>query len=347
MSLIADNVLLDQVDEPLALGNADLMHDVAGRDGPDAAAPIGVGESDHHVGVEALWQLNRHDRCVVAAVGESPLAGLHDLDVEAGCEERGERAFEEPGLYGQEDARCSGVHTNGLHVRSAGYNSQDVGMAEREPLILVVDAHELVASSLAVALEHAGFRRVASIDPDALFLDGDGESLDLDLGDIVLVGLLYGDGRTTLPLIGALVHRACRVLVMASDQGLPLAGECLHRGAEAVLNKGMSFERLVSVLQRLGSGGCAMTEEERSGLLESVARHEEAGRALQHPFQALTKREAEIFAALVAGMAPKQIAVEEGISVSTVRGHIQGVLSKLDVRSQREALAAARHAGWP
>ena len=31
---------------------------------------------------------------------------------------------------------------------------------------------------------------------------------------------------------------------MASDQRLPLAGECLDRGAETVLDKAMSFERL-------------------------------------------------------------------------------------------------------
>lgn len=220
-------------------------------------------------------------------------------------------------------------------------------VAEREPLILVVDAHELVASSLAVALRHSGFPRVATLDPDALSAEGDAGSAEAGSGDIVLVGLLYGDGRTTLPLIGALVQKGCRVLVMAADQGLPLAGECLHRGAEAVLRKAMSFERLVAVLHRLASGGCAMTEEERSGLLESLARHEEAKQALQHPFQALTRREAEILAALVAGVAPKQIAATGGVSVSTVRGHIQGVLSKLDVRSQREALAVARHAGWP
>ncbi len=136
-------------------------------------------------------------------------------------------------------------------------------------------------------------------------------------------------------------------MVMASDQALPLAGECLHRGAEAVLDKAMSFERLAATLRRIIAGGCAMTEEERTALLESVERHAVAESALQKPFKALTGREAEVFAALVTGAAPKQIAHLNGITVSTVRGHIQRVLSKLDVNNQREALAMARHAGWP
>ena len=136
-------------------------------------------------------------------------------------------------------------------------------------------------------------------------------------------------------------------MVMASDQALPLTGECLHRGAEAVLDKAMSFDRLVEVLCRLIAGDSAMTDDERTALLENVERHEVAERALQHPFKALTDREKEVFAALVAGTAPKQIAHHSNTTVSTVRGHIQRVLSKLDVSSQREALAMARHAGWP
>lgn len=64
-------------------------------------------------------------------------------------------------------------------------------------------------------------------------------------------------------------------------------------------------------------------------------------------FDDLTEREADVLAALVDGAAPKQIAHLKGITVSAVRGHIQRVLAKLDVSSQREALAMARHAGWP
>jgi DNA-binding NarL/FixJ family response regulator len=220
-------------------------------------------------------------------------------------------------------------------------------MAVQESLVLVVDAHGLLASSLVVALRQAGFGRVLGLDPDSLQLDGDAGPVEPAAGDIVLIGLLYGDGRTALPLIGPLAERGCRVMVMISDQGLALAGECLHRGAEAVLDKAMSFERLVEVLRRLRAGGCAMTDAERAALLESIQRHNAAEQALHHPFRALTDREAEVLAALVAGRAPKQIASVKGITISTVRGHIQRVLSKLEVSSEREALAMARHAGWP
>jgi two-component system nitrate/nitrite response regulator NarL len=216
-----------------------------------------------------------------------------------------------------------------------------------EPMLLVVDAHELIASSLAIALRHSGFAHVESSGPDSLHLEGDSATFGLCPGDIVLIGLLYGDGRTALPLIRPLRQRGCRVMVMATDQGLPLVGECLHQGAETVLDKAMSFERLVVALRRLIAGGSAMSDDERLALLEAVDRHGAEERALHKPFDSLTQREAEVFAALVAGEAPKQIAHGKGITIYTVRGHIQRVLCKLDVSTQREALAMARHAGWP
>ena len=209
-------------------------------------------------------------------------------------------------------------------------------------LVAVVDAHALVASSLAAALRHAGFSRVAALDRRDIEATG-----ELSPGDIVLVGLLCGDGRTALPLIGPLTGQGCRVLVVAADQGLHLTGECLYRGAETVLDKHMSFEHLVETLRRLSAGGRAMPEDERKALLESVARHEDDVRSMHEPLDSLTEREAEVFAELVGGLAPKQIARMYGLSVSTVRGHIRAILFKLNVSSQREALALARNAGWP
>ena len=132
---------------------------------------------------------------------------------------------------------------------------------------------------------------------------------------------------------------------MASYQGLPLTGECLHRGAETVVDLAMPFERLVEALRRLSAGGQALTEEERTAMLETVERHEAVGRALHRPFQELTERESRVFAALVGGLVPKQIAQRDGVAVSTVRGHIHGVLSKLAVSSHWEALAMARARG--
>ena len=212
---------------------------------------------------------------------------------------------------------------------------------------MVVDAHALMASALAIALRQAGFGSTSSIHPDELELGAGHAARSLTPGDIVLLGLLYGDGRDALPLVRSLADRGCRVVVMTVEQGLPLVEECLRLGAEAVLHQGTSFETLVRSLRRLVGGGEIMTEGDRRALLRSVERHRAAELALARPFSMLTEREAEILGSLVGGRSPKQIALGAGISISTVRGHIQRTLTKLDVSSQREALAMARTAAWP
>ena len=220
-------------------------------------------------------------------------------------------------------------------------------MTRLDRSIVVVDAHAAIAASLAIALRHAGFASTTSVHPDALALDAEGRPEGVERGAIILLGLLFGDGRTALPLIQPLVDGGCRVVVMTVDQGLPLVGDCLRSGAEAVLGRDMPFERLVEWLGVLVAGGVVMAEDERRALLESVDQHHVASDALVRPFAALTTRETEVLTGLVGGFAPKQIALSQGTSVSTVRGHIQRVLRKLDVSSQREALAMARNSGWP
>lgn len=215
------------------------------------------------------------------------------------------------------------------------------------PRLLVVDAHSVIASALAIALHHAGFPGATSLHPDEVEIMVRTESPSTVDDGVILLGLLHGDGRTALPLIRPLVARGCRVVVMTVDQGLVLMGECLSAGAEAVLDKDMSFERLVRALQQLQGGMDAMDADERLALLEAVERHGAAAEALQQPFSCLTEREAQVLVALIEGRSPKQIAHGHGRSISTVRSHIQQVLGKLDVSSQREALALARHAGWP
>lgn len=60
----------------------------------------------------------------------------------------------------------------------------------------------------------------------------------------------------------------------------------------------------------------------------------------------LTRREREVLGGLVAGLRPADIARRDFVSVVTVRNQVQAVLTKLNVHSQLEAVAAARWSGW-
>ena len=58
----------------------------------------------------------------------------------------------------------------------------------------------------------------------------------------------------------------------------------------------------------------------------------------------LTRREREVLELLADGHRAQTIALELGLSVLTVRNHIQAILRKLGCHSQLEAAALARRA---
>jgi DNA-binding NarL/FixJ family response regulator len=59
----------------------------------------------------------------------------------------------------------------------------------------------------------------------------------------------------------------------------------------------------------------------------------------------LTPRELQVLTRMTAGLGNRAIARELGIEYTTVRGHVQSVLAKLDARSRVDAVASAYRSG--
>ena len=71
-----------------------------------------------------------------------------------------------------------------------------------------------------------------------------------------------------------------------------------------------------------------------------------AKRAAREPFDRLTSREQQVLHALADGRSVACIAEDWFVSEATVRSQVRGVLLKLGVSSQLEAVARATKAGW-
>lgn len=212
------------------------------------------------------------------------------------------------------------------------------------PSVLVIEAHTIISDALVLTLRSCGVNEVATVTPGEV--DSASGVAMARRFTVVLVGLLGGDGRTTLGLIRSLVASGSKVLVLTTDQGSALTGEALRTGAEAVVHKDMRLEHLVATIRAVHAGRQLLPDDERIALLEHLP-HDPDDDPLLRPFRTLTEREAATLAHLVAGHSPKAIALDGLVTIHAVRKHIHGVLTKLDVQSQREALALARHAGWP
>ena len=211
--------------------------------------------------------------------------------------------------------------------------------------MLIVEDHELLATSLAIALGDQGLdvETVAGPDPEAIVeairaLAPVLVLLDLDLGPIL------GSG---LDLIQPAIKAGGRVVIITGVGDRARLGACIEAGAAGVMDKAAGFTELVGAIHRAVGGESLMTDEEREDLLQELAAQRQAQWERSAPFVGLTKQEQAVLAGLVAGESVHAIAIDWAVPPAMVRSQLQSVLVKLGVKSQLAAVALARRANWP
>lgn len=210
--------------------------------------------------------------------------------------------------------------------------------------VLLVDDHRLLAESLAMALAAEGYEaevadllnrdrliaHVRDVRPDLVLLD-------LDIGGAI------GDGAT---LVRPFREAGARVLVVSGSADSYWSGSAVEQGALGVLDKCAPFESLLSSILAAARGEDVMAANERHRLIADVRRDRERQRRLLEPFERLTDREQRVLESLADGTPVAQMAQEWFVSEATVRTQVRGVLMKLGVNSQLEAVALAQRASW-
>lgn len=210
--------------------------------------------------------------------------------------------------------------------------------------LLIVEDHELLSGTLALALRQRGLEvevvngpngqavvdRAAELAPVLVLLD-------LDLGPAL------GNG---VDLVRPLVHAGARVVIMSGDSSRPRLGACVEAGASGIVPKASKFDELVAAVERSAEGGDLLPEAERQGLLAELRESRRASHERLAPFARLTPREQAVLARLIAGESAETIAERSYVSLATVRSQIRAILLKLGVNSQLAAVALARESGW-
>ncbi|HUQ64248.1 MAG TPA: response regulator transcription factor [Acidimicrobiales bacterium] len=211
--------------------------------------------------------------------------------------------------------------------------------------LLIVEDHELLAGTLALALRQRGHEvetaaesSVTGIAELARRLAPVLVLLDLELGPPL------GNGKD---LVAPLVEVGARVLMVTGVIDRARLGECIEAGAIGVASKTAGFEALVDSVGRAARGDQILRDNERQDLLAAARLRRRADSARLAPFASLTHREKAVLARLVAGESAETIADKSYVSLATVRTQIRAILLKLDVNSQLAAVALAREAGWP
>lgn len=204
--------------------------------------------------------------------------------------------------------------------------------------VLIVDDHDVLASSLAHVLDAepdltcvgvantlARARSlVATSSPDVMLLDH---------------RLPDGDG---VPAIGELraLRPSLRVVVLTASAADHVLVQAIESGASGFVSKTRSLGEVTSAVRAAASGEALISPEMLARLLPRLSR---TGTGTRH--QELTEREREVLGLLADGLTNAAIAKHLMVSVHTVRNHIANLSAKLGAHSKLEALSIAVREG--
>jgi len=211
------------------------------------------------------------------------------------------------------------------------------------PTILIVDDHDLVGTSLAVALTAEGLRarRATGVDPAGILAEAATLRPGLALLDLDLGRDRRGRRRDGVDLVVPLTERGwCCVVLSAADRSR--VGAALAAGAVAAVPKRAPWPVLLANVRAALDGRVVMNPEIRQELIDSFRAQDAERRDIAEKLGRLTQREREVLAELAQGNRAQAVAEQYVVSLATVRTQIRSVLSKLEVGSQLEAVALYR-----
>lgn len=200
--------------------------------------------------------------------------------------------------------------------------------------VLLVDDHAVVRSGLKaflLAWDDLNLVGEASDGEEAVRLCSQVQP------DVVLMDLQMPrmDGATATRLIRE-TNPQIQVIALTSFKEEELVQAALRAGAIGYLLKNISAEDIVAAIRSAARGRPTLSPEATSALIHGATQS-----ALPPIGFDLTDREREVLTLLVAGLNNSQIADRLIISRSTVKFHVSGILSKLQVANRTEAVAVA------
>lgn len=212
---------------------------------------------------------------------------------------------------------------------------QRTGPGMRGLSILVVEDETALAEGLAAALvgQQCVARAAAASDPDAALSAMAAEDVDV---------LVVGTDASEWDPVALLRSVTARfpdvaVVAMSGSEDARRVAETLLAGATSWIPKRVSVRGLTAVLLATARGEAYVPPMLLRHVLRRLAA--DSVRAEQaSALTALTEREREVLDYAVLGYTRRAIAGELGLSVNTVRTHLQHVLAKLGLHTTLEAV---------
>jgi len=207
--------------------------------------------------------------------------------------------------------------------------------------LLLVDDRTLVRVGVRILLEQVpGFevvgeasdareaiRKTSTLAPNVVIVDALAQNLDA--------------AEVTQRLLGSSLRRPPRVLILvnAEDEGR----KALQAGAAGVLRKHATSDEFVSAIRIIAAGYLVLASQTRySAHTATVVEHTVPDPQMQ---DSLTPREMDVLKLVARGATNAEISRELSLRESTVKSHVQHLLTKLNLRSRVHAVIYAFHTG--
>ena len=210
--------------------------------------------------------------------------------------------------------------------------------------LLLVDDHALFREGLAglfayqddfVLVGEAGdaagaLSQTAALQPDIVLMD-----IDMPGEDGIAATRRLKAEFPEVTVVMLTVHDATNKLL-----------EAIKAGAQGYLVKNIRSAELLEQLRGLRRGEAAITRRMAARILEEFQRGQVAAGVKDESSQDLTARELEVLELVSDRLSNKEIAARLVISEHTVKNHLKNILSKLHLRSRRQAADYGLARGW-
>jgi DNA-binding NarL/FixJ family response regulator len=205
--------------------------------------------------------------------------------------------------------------------------------------VLIADDHEVIRRGVEVLLESSHFRVVASAATVAQLV----RLARKHKPDVVLLDVRLGDedGLDAIRRVRSAAPKTRSVVFSAFDNPTYVA-RAVAAGANDYLLKTADLDTLLAALDNAVADG----PPTRTGMLRSVAASMTKRDAPGDANVPLTPRELQTLRLIAMGLSNREIADTMGISVETVKEHVQNMLRKTSLHDRTQAAVWALRNGF-
>jgi two-component system nitrate/nitrite response regulator NarL len=200
--------------------------------------------------------------------------------------------------------------------------------------IVLGDDHGIFVESLVSVLIAEGF----SVPAAAATLMATIDAVRTHRPEVCLLDRHFADGDAVAAINNVIAASPrTRVIILTADRDTDVMLRAVEVGATGYVHKTCGIHTLVEAVKRVADGETVIDAPQGTKGNQGQPHHSAAHRLADH----LTSREKECLILLVEGLDTRAMTERLGVSSTTIRSHVQAILTKLGVHSRLEAASLA------